>query len=611
MFSVDFVSEYDNAELFGHYLYDQPEPKYSEVAHKRNLPSVKSAYEIELESKLEEYDKELRLRNVREQLKGQHVLASSLKQTSVGTLMRESHRRKSLTAAEDGVKRLRNCLSEVDSCDHTDRDCFLCKSKHLSECSHNDRTEFPCNQCFGKFHIKSENVAPPLRDQRSTNDRLTDYLLAKAFPSEDLLDGTKEVSQQHIHCFEDGEGGAAGFPKRTKNTLADWRTPDDSPFIHRNSVLTDFFELGGYRCFPDAVMVELQIKDLIDVNAKDCSYTVDFNLITRWYDRSFDTLEYRNKLNVMVYAKTIPHLSLGGVDYSFDGVQIPTDEVEEQGHEGEVRLRKGSDPPGVLYHSRRIQVKLRDVSELFYFPFDTQQLELTFRLPGSDDPSDLDFGRVLIPVRVSMLLDCEPTDWMVYPATCLSGAPRGDKQKIVATLHIKREPRYFEVNIFVALFLITSLVFGIFCLPAVDLGSRMEAGLANLLNTVAYKWFISERLPSVPYMTVLDIYIYWCMLMSVIVLSESMLLQSFHCVIGPDGEEWECDLENMHAFERAFAWGLLRYWLVFNIAYFALSLVHREFFSEHVMKTTYARYRYDNEAGSGYGALPPLAASPP
>lgn len=88
----------------------------------------------------------------------------------------------------------------------------------------------------------------------------------------------------------------------------------------------------------------------------------------------------------------IPHdflsIFLLGIYFSFEGKNIPEDDtVGNDHHCGFVRLRKVKDPPGVLYRSQRIQVKVRDINTLEMFPFDKQILELTLRLPGSDDPS--------------------------------------------------------------------------------------------------------------------------------------------------------------------------------------------------------------------------------
>jgi hypothetical protein len=65
-----------------------------------------------------------------------------------------------------------------------------------------------------------------------------------------------------------------------------------------------------------------------------------------------------------------------------------------------------------------------------------------------------------------MQLSNDPIDWFVYPATASSRRVRGDRQQLTTTMHIKRKPRYFELNVFFALFLISSLAFGIFVLPA-------------------------------------------------------------------------------------------------------------------------------------------------
>jgi hypothetical protein len=131
-------------------------------------------------------------------------------------------------------------------------------------------------------------------------------------------------------------------------------------------------------------MCEIMFREIINVDAVNCTFTVDFILTTRWYDRAFDTAEYHNQSNIQVFAKSIPHLTIQDVDFSFDGKNIPDDYgLDAQHHEGMVRLRKANkDPPGVLYRSQRIQCKLRDINTLYWFPFDKQILELNLRLHG-------------------------------------------------------------------------------------------------------------------------------------------------------------------------------------------------------------------------------------
>jgi len=215
-------------------------------------------------------------------------------------------------------------------------------------------------------------------------------LMAKAYPSEDLMVEESYTKTNHIHVFDDGGGAAGGFPYtkfyqqsmqsvaekkgevKDRKSMNRLKTLDCTPFLHSNSLLADFFELGGYRCFPDVVMCEIMFREIISVDAVNSTWTCDFILTTRWYDRAFDTVEYHNQTNKLVYATSIPHLTIKDVDYSFEGRNIPSEDVtDSKNHKGWVRLRKAKDPPGVLYRSQRIQVKLRDVNTLYWFPFDT------------------------------------------------------------------------------------------------------------------------------------------------------------------------------------------------------------------------------------------------
>jgi hypothetical protein len=88
----------------------------------------------------------------------------------------------------------------------------------------------------------------------------------------------------------------------------------------------------------------------------------------------------------------------------------------------------------------------------------------------------------------------ESIAWEVFPPTATSEKPRGDRQQMVASLHIKRKAGWFTWNIFVALFFINSTSVGMFFLPARDIVDRLATGLAVIVNAIAYKWVISERL---------------------------------------------------------------------------------------------------------------------
>ena len=73
----------------------------------------------------------------------------------------------------------------------------------------------------------------------------------------------------------------------------------------------------------------------------------------------------------------------------------------ETKHSGRVQ-RKTMDPPGVLYHSQRVQCSFRVQNDLKKFPFDVQQLKMVVRLWGSSVKGNMDHGRILLPLTVNM-----------------------------------------------------------------------------------------------------------------------------------------------------------------------------------------------------------------
>ena len=82
--------------------------------------------------------------------------------------------------------------------------------------------------------------------------------------------------------FEEGFGGMDGYDKmywaprleseerqidagKDKKKVRVLRTPDNTIFTHANERLRKFFELGGYRAFPEVVTVSIDIREILHV----------------------------------------------------------------------------------------------------------------------------------------------------------------------------------------------------------------------------------------------------------------------------------------------------------------------------------------------------------
>ena len=80
--------------------------------------------------------------------------------------------------------------------------------------------------------------------------------------------------------------------------------------------------------------------------------------------------------------------------------------------------------------------------------------------------------------------------------------------RVIVTAVVKRQPRFYELNVIIMLCMLTTISFVTFFMDARDdLSSNIEITLTLILTAVAFRFSISGKLPTVSYMTVLDKYI--------------------------------------------------------------------------------------------------------
>lgn len=212
------------------------------------------------------------------------------------------------------------------------------------------------------------------------------------------------VTHRSIAVFNEGFGGRNGLPKKRDYWLmeAKGKTPDTTVFTHYNEKVRRFFELGGYRAFPEVVTVQLEIREVLAVDVVRGTFRVSFIATTRWYDKFFDREEFFDQQEL--FTTTKPYITFDHVDEGDDPQGVPQDAAPlpvETKHSGRVQ-RKTMDPPGVLYHSQRVQCSFRVQNDLTKFPFDVQQLKMVVRLWGSSVKDNMDHGRILLPLTVNM-----------------------------------------------------------------------------------------------------------------------------------------------------------------------------------------------------------------
>ena len=78
--------------------------------------------------------------------------------------------------------------------------------------------------------------------------------------------------------------------------------------------------------------------------------------------------------------------------------------------------------------------------------------------------------------------------------------------KLRATCYASRKPQYYFWNAYFLIFLINICSFSIFAIDYKLVQSRLQTTFTILLTSISFKWVINRSLPTVSYLTSLDIY---------------------------------------------------------------------------------------------------------
>jgi len=90
-------------------------------------------------------------------------------------------------------------------------------------------------------------------------------------------------------------------------------------------------------------------------------------------------------------------------------------------------------------------------------------------------------------------------------------------------MRVQRKWQWYAVNHMVTLGVLATISFGAYSIDIESFGSRLSVNLTLLLTIVATKLGLSDSLPKVPYLTVLDKYILACMALVVVNIVENVV----------------------------------------------------------------------------------------
>jgi len=249
---------------------------------------------------------------------------------------------------------------------------------------------------------------------------------------------------------------------------------------------------------PDRVTIGVFINDLQDIDLASENFTVDFYLWMRWKNPAID-----------------PSLTIEAMNS--EGTQNTTSSPTG-GVAGEPLYDAPVDmPDGSKYQVLRYQGVFSRKMNLEKYPFDTQVLEMVFEdkrknasviefVPDTTPVTINDGGAMSIPGYVLG----KPSLIVVphkYPTNFgdISANASTPYSRVIVALPVTRDVLPYLVKLVLPIFIVVLITSLIFLLPARLEEARAGIGITAMLTIVALQWTSDSALPSVEYLTLLDV----------------------------------------------------------------------------------------------------------
>ena len=186
------------------------------------------------------------------------------------------------------------------------------------------------------------------------------------------------------------------------------------------------------------------------------------------------------------------------------------------------KCRPRQEKDGEISFKFNIKATFGEEMELGFFPYDLQKLSLVFSTPiplrRKDGTEVLKFGLSDHPSVIQMKNYRLGKVWHLFKKVTMhiKESDMADSTSLTIrpiveiSLCVARTPMYYTSNIELPMALITGLSFTVAAISKDDVADRLGVTLTLLLTAVAYKLMMSDSLPNVAYLTLLDKFLLGC-----------------------------------------------------------------------------------------------------
>lgn len=152
--------------------------------------------------------------------------------------------------------------------------------------------------------------------------------------------------------------------------------------------------------------------------------------------------------------------------------------------------------------------------ELNHFPYDVQELSISLTTPLT--VNDFYFvENTQKPSGVNRTVFSDQQSWHLYEHVEFQFEQHREEYSLnydqihpvlVCTCHVGRKCGYYIWNAYFLIFLITSAALSTFAIPPSNAHGRLQITCTLLLTSVTFRWVVNKSLPTISYLTALDIY---------------------------------------------------------------------------------------------------------
>ncbi len=182
-------------------------------------------------------------------------------------------------------------------------------------------------------------------------------------------------------------------------------------------------------------------------------------------------------------------------------------------------------PEGQVSYLQRYTGTISTYHNLRSFPFDSQAFEINLASTET------------LPDQLRLVADVDNTGiagrlniegWSIHGVTLTDGLFRvlslnREASVLTLTLHAERNPTYYLFRVLLPLSLVVAMSWVIFWVPPERFEFQIGLGATAMLTAIAFSLSISARLPTLGYLTTLDVMLIWAVFLVFLSMAEALV----------------------------------------------------------------------------------------